>query len=122
MTAPPALGEDLDSAANRLAAEFAAITREVCTAEEATYLPLFEQSVDALRREGSRPGIAYRPGAMYAARAAMRHFLLRQSLDAVSRSRGLLLTTDTVHLNSRGAAIVAGLIADSLADATRRSR
>jgi hypothetical protein len=106
---PPALGEDLGSPANRLAGEFASIAREVAAAEGGTYLPLFERTIDTLRQHGSRPGAAYREGRGYAMRGAMRHFILRQSLDAVSRSRGLLLTTDTVHLNTRGAAIVADL-------------
>jgi lysophospholipase L1-like esterase len=109
LLSPPTLGDNLDSTANVLAGQFAAIAREVAIAEGATYLPLFELTIDALRQKGPRPGAAYRPGATYAARAAMRHFFLRQSLDTVSRSRGLLLTTDTVHLNSQGAAIVADL-------------
>ena len=117
---PPALGEDLDSPANSLAGGFAAITREVASAEGATYLPLFERTVDTLRQKGTRPGAAYRSGAVYAERAAMRHVVLRQSFDAISRSRRLLLTTDTVHLNSQGAAIVAELT-EAFARGDRRS-
>ncbi|GIJ57301.1 SGNH/GDSL hydrolase family protein [Virgisporangium aurantiacum] len=116
LLSPPVLGEDLDSGANRLAAEFAAIARAVAADEGVTYLPLFERTAAVLRDTGPRPGAAYRPGVMYAARAAMRHFVLRQSFDAISRSRGLLLSTDGVHLNSRGAAIVADLVEDFVRD------
>ncbi len=37
-------------------------------------------------------------------------FVLRRSLDAISQSRDLLLTTDFVHQNGRGAALIAEVI------------
>ncbi|MDG9728539.1 SGNH/GDSL hydrolase family protein, partial [Streptomyces sp. DH41] len=40
----------------------------------------------------------------------VRRALLRHSLDTISRRRGLVLTTDHIHQNSRGAALVAEVI------------
>jgi hypothetical protein len=40
----------------------------------------------------------------------MQYFLLRRDFDTISARRGLQLTTDTIHLNSRGASMVAELI------------
>ncbi|GIG69920.1 SGNH/GDSL hydrolase family protein [Phytomonospora endophytica] len=107
LISPPVLGEDPGSPAMALAAEYADITREVATEHEVAYLPLHERMLELLGDGGPR----YRTGAVYAARAAIRHFVLRQGFDTVSRSRGLRLTTDTVHLNGVGARLVADLIA-----------
>jgi len=106
LLSPPALGEDPSSRAMTLAAEYADIVREVAVEHDVAYLPLHERMRELL---GSGP--AYRPGGRYAARAAIRHFVLRQGFDTISRSRGLRLTTDTVHLNGTGATLVADLIA-----------
>ena len=38
------------------------------------------------------------------------HNIHERSWDDVSAHHGLLLTTDTIHFNSRGAVIIAGLI------------
>lgn len=73
------------------------------------YLPLYERMTAFLADSGKRPRTMFRPGMGLASTAAMQHFLLRRGFDAISRSRGLQLTTDTIHLNSRGAAIIADL-------------
>lgn len=106
LLSPPVLGEDPSSRAMTLAAEYADITREVAAEHDVAYLPLHERMRSLL---GSGP--AYRPGGRYAARAAIRHFVLRQGFDTIARSRGLRLTTDTVHLNGAGATLVADLVA-----------
>lgn len=103
---PPALGEDPSSRAAALAAEYADIAREVAVEHDVAYLPLHERMLPMLGT-----GHPYRPGGRYAARAAIRHFALRQGFDTIAHSRGLRLTTDTVHLNGAGATLVADLIA-----------
>ena len=110
LLSPPVIGEELGSAPVRLAGEFAEIVGKVAADQEVAYLPLYERMTGLLEQSGARPGTAFRPGMWLASTAAMPHFLLRRRLDAISRARGLQLTTDTIHLNSRGAAIVADLI------------
>jgi hypothetical protein len=44
------------------------------------------------------------------ATAATQHFVLRRSFDSISGRRGLQLTTDFMHQNTRGAAMIADLI------------
>jgi lysophospholipase L1-like esterase len=110
LLSPPVIGEELGSAPVRLAGEFAEIVRKVAADENVAYLALYEQMTAILERSGKRPGTTFRPGRWLASTAAMQHFLLRRRFDAISRSRGLQLTTDTIHLNSRGAAIIADLI------------
>jgi lysophospholipase L1-like esterase len=106
----PVLGEDLDSVPVRRAGEFSAIIAEVAAERGVAYLPLYERQVEDLRRSGHRPGTAYRDGSRLASTGSMQHIVLRRSLDDIARRRGLRLTTDTVHQNSRGAGMIADLI------------
>jgi lysophospholipase L1-like esterase len=110
LLSPPVIGEELGSVPVRLAADFAEIVCKVAADQDVTYLPLYEQMIAVLKQSSKRPGTTFRPGAWLASTAAMQHFLLRRQFDAISRSRGLQLTTDTIHLNFRGAAIIADLI------------
>ncbi|MFI7425126.1 SGNH/GDSL hydrolase family protein [Nonomuraea sp. NPDC049684] len=108
LLSPPVIGEDLDSLPVRRSQEFAEIVRTVAAEQGVTYLPLNERMTADLA--GASPRTRYRPESRQAQTAAMQHFLLGRSLDAISSSRGLRLTTDTVHLNSRGAAMIADLV------------
>jgi lysophospholipase L1-like esterase len=106
----PALGEEPDSPANRRAAEYSAVVEGVAAAAGAAYLPLHERQIAHLRSLPGPPGTAYRSGYFLASTASLQHFLLRRSLDAIAARRGLSLTTDTLHQNSRGAGMIADLI------------
>ncbi|QIS14728.1 SGNH/GDSL hydrolase family protein [Nocardia arthritidis] len=117
---PPVLGEDLESLALRRTTEYAGIAAAEAEAGGAAYLPLNETMVDYLR-DSDASGMPYRSGKMLARTAAAQHFVLGRSLDSISRGRGLRLTTDTVHLNSRGANMVAELIFGFVTDVARRT-
>ncbi|WP_433439012.1 SGNH/GDSL hydrolase family protein [Nonomuraea sp. CA-141351] len=106
----PVIGEDLGSVPVRRTAEYSAIVQQVAADEGVTYLPLNERMTAYLEEQGRTPGTHYQELGRLPQTAAIQHFLLRRSLDAISRSRGLRLTTDTVHLNSRGARMVADLV------------
>jgi lysophospholipase L1-like esterase len=108
----PVIGEELGSVPVLRTGEYSEIVRAVAAEQEVDYLPLHEKMTAFLRASGRRPGTAFRPGRMLSATAAIQHFVLRRGFDAISRSRGLQLTTDTVHLNSRGAGMIAELIRD----------
>lgn len=110
LLSPPVIGEELGSAPIGLAGEFAETVRKVAADQDAAYLPLHERMTAHLEQSGRRPGTTFRPGTWLASTAAMQHFILRRGFDAISRSRGLQLTTDTIHLNTRGATIIADLI------------
>jgi len=103
----PVLGEDLASLANRRVAEFNATIRQVAEERGAAYLPVHEREVDYLTSIGRVAGPGYTDSFLPVMGAAVGHFALRQSLDAISRRNGLALTTDRIHLNGLGARIVA---------------
>ncbi|WP_411079999.1 SGNH/GDSL hydrolase family protein [Streptomyces sp. cmx-18-6] len=106
----PVLGQQLDGAAARASQTYSSLISEVATTHGAAYLPLHERQLEVLR-QADAPPIPYREPTLAAGIGAfVRHAVLRRSLDTVSRRRGLVLTTDHIHQNSRGAALVAEVI------------
>jgi lysophospholipase L1-like esterase len=104
----PLLGEDLDSEANERVRSYDVVIRDVAAAEGIAYLPLHETMEAALRAlPPSRP----RPPAnVMVASAQARHFLLGRSFDAIGEGYGYRLLSDGIHLNGRGAALVADVV------------
>ncbi|MFD8435837.1 SGNH/GDSL hydrolase family protein [Streptomyces microflavus] len=106
----PVLGQELDGAPARASQAYSRMIAEVASANGAAYLPLHERQVEELGR-ADPPPVPYRAPTPAAGLAVLlRTAVLRHSLDTISRRRGLLLTTDHIHQNSRGAALVAEVI------------
>lgn len=106
----PVLGQHLDGPAARASLAYSRMIAEVAAAEEVAYLPLHERQTEELRRADAPP-IPYREATPAAGVGVLlQRALLRRSFDAISRRRGLMLTTDHIHQNSRGAALVAEVI------------
>ncbi|MEU3740019.1 SGNH/GDSL hydrolase family protein [Streptomyces sp. NPDC032198] len=106
----PILGQQLDGAAAQASQTYSRLIAEVATTGGATYLPLHERQIEELRH-ADPPPIPYRELTPAAGLGVLvRHAVLRHSLDTISRRRGLVLTTDHIHQNSRGAALVAEVI------------
>ncbi|QNP75300.1 SGNH/GDSL hydrolase family protein [Streptomyces roseirectus] len=106
----PVLGQQLDAAAAQASQAYSRMIAEVAAAEQVTCLPLHERQTEELRR-ADPPPIPYReptPAAVLGVLA--QHTLLRRDLDTISRRHGLLLTTDHIHQNSRGATLIAEVI------------
>ena len=106
----PVLGQDLTGPAAQATEDYSRMVAEVADAHELVYLPLHERQADEIRRAGARP-VPYREAAHPAFNSTvLQRFVLRRSLDAISRRRDLLLTTDHIHQNSRGADTIADVI------------
>lgn len=118
----PVLGQEVDSEPVRRAGEYSAVIKETAAAYGVSYLPLYERQLQHLRTCGHSPGIAFRDGRALSSRAAMQHFLLGRSFDSIARRRGLELTTDFIHQNSRGAEMIADLTEDFLRIGTEQTR
>ncbi|MDT5128630.1 MAG: hypothetical protein QOG79_6113 [Mycobacterium sp.] len=113
----PVLGEELGSSSVQRSADYSAVIKEIATARNVTYLALHERQVAYLTAVATTPGIRYRDGRLLSASAATQHFVLRRSFDSISRRRGLQLTTDLIHQNTRGATLIADLIEQFLQQA-----
>ncbi len=106
------IGEDLEHEANRKVSLYNEVVRRVAKEEGAAYLPLHERMVQYLHdHEAERsqlpPRLEYRDGLHNTGNALALH-ATGLTWDEVSRRNGLLLLTDTLHLNS----IAGGMIAD----------
>ena len=110
------LGEDLDSLPNRSVRLFNGAVKALADEFNVDYLPVYETMEQFLRTHQRESGVAFdesRASAMMMW-AMWDHNVRDCSWDDVSARHGLLLTTDTIHLNSRGAEIIADLIEGGL--------
>lgn len=106
----PVLGQQLDGAAAQASQAYSRMVAEVAATDEVAYLPLHERQTEELRR-ADPPPIPYREVTPAAAVGVLvQHAVLRRGLDTIARRRGLVLTTDHIHQNSRGAALIAEVI------------
>ena len=108
------IGEDLAHEANKKVEQYNKVVRRIAHDEDVDYLPLHEEMIAYLfAHEEDRaklgPMLEYRDGLHNTANALGLHST-GLTWDEVSRRNGLLLLTDTLHLNSKGANIVADLI------------
>ena len=104
----PLFGEDLESVFNERARSYNQIIRDVASSEGVRYLPLHESMAAIIGSEPqSRPAP---PSNRQVALAQVQRFLLGRSLDEIGARYGYRLLSDGVHLNTRGAAVVADLI------------
>jgi lysophospholipase L1-like esterase len=104
----PPIGEDLGSATNDLVRRYNAVIREVAAERGIRVLPLHERLV-ALLPEDHAPAPFDGTRRLMGA-ALVRRAVLRQAWSQVSAANGLAVLTDGIHLNDRGAAVVADLI------------
>ncbi|MFE6596318.1 SGNH/GDSL hydrolase family protein [Streptomyces albidoflavus] len=106
----PVLGQQLDGPAARASLAYSRLIAEVAAAEKVACLPLHERQTEELRRVDAPP-VAFREATPAASVGVLlQRAVLRRGLDTISRRRGLLLTTDHIHQNSRGAGQIAEVI------------
>lgn len=103
----PPLGEDLSSISNQRIREYNAILKDIAESEQTGYLPVNERQEEYLKMAGKDSGRPYENGGMLSLKALARRYLLRQSFDTISEKNGFLLLTDGIHMNSKGAALIA---------------
>lgn len=114
----PMLGEDLTGEINQQVARYNRAIQEQAAAFSVDYLPLNERLAAALGETNHRPGQPFNTdmretrNRMFQALAG--HYILRKSWDQIAAANGFQLLADGVHLNDRGAGLVAELIANWL--------
>ncbi|WP_436774625.1 SGNH/GDSL hydrolase family protein [Yinghuangia sp. YIM S09857] len=106
----PVLGQQPDAPAAQASGAYSRMIAEVAATHDATYLPLHERQTEELRRADPPPVPYQEPTPAAGLGVFLRHAVLRRSLDTISRRRGLLLTTDHIHQNTRGATLIAEAI------------
>jgi lysophospholipase L1-like esterase len=110
----PVLGEDLESTPYQRIKDYNALLKQIADEDQVDYLPVHELQEEYLRKAQQTGGRPYESGDMLSIKALVRHYLLRQSFDEISRKHHFLLLTDGIHMNSRGATFIADEIGSFL--------
>jgi len=107
----PPITEDVSHAGYKRAIDYSAVVRQVALEKNLTYLPLNEQMVDLIAKKPVIKKSDYKGGdrkGLYT--AIVSHYLLGRDWDTIADDNGFLFLTDSIHLNGRGAKVVADLI------------
>jgi lysophospholipase L1-like esterase len=101
----PVLGENLMSTFNKTISAYNTHLKEVAVREQIGYLPVHERQKDYLTR--TQPtGRDFESDGRLTRGLLIRHYLLRQSFDKISKKYGYVLVTDGLHMNSLGASFI----------------
>ncbi|MBE0526526.1 MAG: hypothetical protein IH631_06255, partial [Candidatus Thorarchaeota archaeon] len=86
--------------------------KEVARSTGVTYLPFYEMMLDYLEKQPGDPTYPIEKAKMGMTIACFKRYILRKDWDSIGESSGFQLHIDYLHLNSRGASMVTGLIED----------
>ena len=107
----PPIGEDINHIAYQRTKEYSGIILDVAQENNVDYLPLHEKITEYLLAEDHHPRLSYDNGfRIIMIKGILSHFLLGTSFDKIATNNGFLIVTDFLHLNHRGAKMVADLI------------
>lgn len=106
----PPIGEELQSQPVRTTRWFSEVARRVARRYQVAYLPVFEQMTDYLTEYPPAEALEHEKWQWHSVKAIFESKVLGVELDVIARRQGLVLHSDLLHLNSRGAGIIAELI------------
>lgn len=106
----PLITEDKNHVLFMRSTEYSAIIKDLAAENGLTYLPLNEQQQKFYEGNESKPKAVFGESDSFSMGIIARHYLLCRKWDALSRKNGFQLTTDHVHQNHTGAAMISGLI------------
>lgn len=107
----PVMSEDLSEDANLRADRYSAFIRNLAETENLTYLPVRERMVDWIQQHPKPVKYPYDAHYPMMTRGILKNQLLGRSWDQVCADVGQDLTYDQLHLNTRGADMIADLVA-----------
>lgn len=107
----PMLGEDLSTAENETVRQYNQALQDIARQEAVFFLPIYDRLVKALEGSSGQP---FRVSTPLTAEFLARHLLTSEDFNTFSQRKGYRLLIDGVHLNQRGAEIVAKEIASFL--------
>lgn len=108
----PMIGEDLTSVMNTRVRAYNDALSALAHTHDVDFLPTYEPLSALLPARHTPPPYAAKTRTVII--SSLRHGVLRQSWNTISKRHGLAVTTDHVHLNDRAGAIVAGLVEERL--------
>lgn len=106
----PLLGERLGDEADEMIGVYNESLREVAGREGCQVVELNAAMREALLAENGGKGVGVFEGLSLMNKAMLKRYLLFRGWDAIGRSHGLYLLTDTIHLNERSGRMLARLV------------
>ena len=110
LASPPIVGEHLNSHSNKVARIYVDFLKETAEHEGLAYLPVYERMAEYLRSTGQHAGKPHKSRILMTAELTLRHIILKESYISISRRAGFIILTDGLHLNEKGAALVADVM------------
>ena len=110
LASPPILGEHLNSRPNHKAQPYVDFLKETASNQGLAYLPVYEHMADYLKSTGQHAGKMHHSRIYLTAELTLRHIILKESYVSISRREGFVILTDGLHLNEKGAALVADVM------------
>ena len=110
----PPIGEELESQQVRTTRWFSEVVRRVARRYGVAYLPVFEQMTDYLTEHPPAQNMGHVKWQWHSVKAIFERKILGVELDEIAEHQGFVLHSDMLHLNSRGANIIADLIENSV--------
>ncbi len=114
LASPPIVGEHLESRSNQQARPYVAFLKETAARQGLAYLPVYERMADYLTSTGQHAGTPHHSRIFMMARLTVQHILFKESYISISRRNGFILLTDGIHLNEKGASLVADVMQEYL--------
>lgn len=106
----PMIGESLENSFFNLTKEYSRSIAEITRKMNVNSLDLHEMMVRYLVNNPGKPTYAYEKERMYIFRSVIQHYFLRRSWDQIATKAGFNLHRDYLHLNTKGALMIAKLI------------
>ncbi|MHA1821903.1 MAG: SGNH/GDSL hydrolase family protein [Promethearchaeota archaeon] len=106
----PTIGEDLNHPIQDHVREFCSVIKSIAKEYGLVYLPLSKQMEDNLKQEEAKNGHKlpyYEHEFRLMAKSLIRRYILNQDYEKISRKYGFLYHVDNLHLNKRGASLIA---------------
>ncbi len=114
LASPPIIGEHLNSHSNKTARIYVDFLKQTARINGLAYLPVYERMAEYLRSTGQHAGKPHKSRILMTAELTLRHIILKESYVSISRRAGFILLTDGLHLNEKGAALVADVMEEYL--------
>jgi lysophospholipase L1-like esterase len=114
LVSPPIVGEHLESTPNQRMRAYNAVLQEIAAHAGLAYVPVYERMADYLKSTGQHAGKPHHSRLFMTAELTLRHLFFKESYISISRRKGFVLMTDGLHLNEKGAELVADVFQDYL--------
>jgi lysophospholipase L1-like esterase len=110
----PTIGEDPDDPAFSRSTEYSKIVQEVSKERDVMYLPLHELMVERLQSIPPEVTYSYEKYFIGILKGIINHYSFRKGWDDIASASGFSLHVDYLHLNTKGAQLVADLVTEFL--------